>query len=770
MEIKELHMYRKLFILVCSLVCLGLPFVTLASDLELGNIRTAIQAKEAQWTAGETSMWRLSSEERRKRLDHTSLVQADSASNNAIRVSSQRSMLDNPIPTTFDWRSNGGNFVTPVRDQGSCGSCWVFSTVAGVESFLLRKNKTPGVDLNLSEQAVLSLSGGGTCDGGSADLSSEFAETTGIPLESCSPYTSIYTQTSTICQNWQLQTYKVPGYTSKACSNASAIKEALVAYGPIVLSMQVYEDFHAYTTGIYSHVSGNLDGGHYVLLVGYDDATQSFIVKNSWGTDWGEAGFFRIAYSEMTSLTRFCKDTYLWYYTPPYSGSSYWGSQGSGNGLFEMPWAATVDASDQIYVADMGNNRIQKFSSTGTLIKQWGESGSGNGQLNSPQGIAVDSVGYVYVADTNNNRIQKFSGDGMYVAQWTPSYPVYNPTAIAVDTRNDVLFVTNWSNHVQKLTLTSTTGSLIAQWGSGVAGDGDGQFQSPGGIAVDGSGNVYVADTYNHRIQKFTGNGDFLTKWGTHGTGNGQFQFPHGIKIDGSGNVIVADTSNFRVQKFTTIGTFLTQWSGRHRMTTDVSDTEYVGYEDIVVDSSGSIYVVEADTNQISKFVFPSSHIPLSSGWNLMSMPFQPDNGQTGSVLNSLSGFYRIVWGYPSQSWKFYDSNDSDGSTLMTMEAGRGYWIKMTEAKTLSVPGTIAPSTVSLAVGWNLTGYSGSACTLTSAALTGLSGNYGIVWGYSSQSWKFYDPNDTDGSTLTQICPGYGYWIKMNGAGTWTVP
>jgi len=69
-------------------------------------------------------------------------------------------------------------------------------------------------------------------------------------------------------------------------------------------------------------------------------------------------------------------------------------------------------------------------------------------------------------------------------------------------------------------------------------------------VATDGSGNVYVADEYNHRIQKFDANGAFLTAWGSQGSGDGQFQYPFGVATDGSGNVYVADEGNSRIQKF----------------------------------------------------------------------------------------------------------------------------------------------------------------------------------------------------------------------------
>jgi trimeric autotransporter adhesin len=132
-----------------------------------------------------------------------------------------------------------------------------------------------------------------------------------------------------------------------------------------------------------------------------------------------------------------------------------WGSSGSGVGQFSDPPNVAVDSSDNIYVLDCENHRIQKFNSTGGYITQWGSSGSGNGQFSNPYCVAVDSSGNVYVSDTYNSRIQKFNSTGGYITQW------------------------------------------------GSSGSGDGQFHYPYCVAVDSSGNVYVADNYNNRIQKF---------------------------------------------------------------------------------------------------------------------------------------------------------------------------------------------------------------------------------------------------------------------------
>ena len=145
--------------------------------------------------------------------------------------------------------------------------------------------------------------------------------------------------------------------------------------------------------------------------------------------------------------------------------------------------------------------------------------------------------------------------------------------------------------------LTWASIGFVSKWGS--AGAANGQFDNPSGIAVDGTGNVYVIDTNNNRVQKFRGDGTFLLSWGALGSGNGQFQFPRGIAIDPAGNVVVADSDNNRVQKFTSTGSYITQWG-----TAGSGNGQFQQPRAIATDAAGFIFVTEDafTTKRVQKF------------------------------------------------------------------------------------------------------------------------------------------------------------------------
>ena len=259
---------------------------------QIKSVQDAIKAKGAKWTAGETNI-------SASREDWKYLVGL-----NFEPISAQPIPLvyAEKLPAALDWRDANGSYVTAPRNQKKCGSCWAFAMTGGLEAYTLLKQQTPNTDIDLSEQVLVSCSGIGSCNGGR--LSPGYLQTTGLPLESAYPYTATDGSCDAAAAGWQASAYKIGAWGSVA-QKLETIKTALNKYGPLPTAMMVYEDFMHYKTGVYSYTTGKKLGGHAVLIVGYNDAEQYFIVKNSWDTGWGEQGFFRVAYSELTSVVSF---------------------------------------------------------------------------------------------------------------------------------------------------------------------------------------------------------------------------------------------------------------------------------------------------------------------------------------------------------------------------------------------------------------------------------------------------------------------------------
>ncbi|XP_021941871.1 dipeptidyl peptidase 1-like [Zootermopsis nevadensis] len=209
------------------------------------------------------------------------------------------------LPPDFDWRNvNGINFVSPVRNQGACGSCYAFSSMGMLESRLrVQTNNT--LQVQLSPQDVVScsqLSQG--CDGGFPYLvAGKYAKEFGAVEEKCNPYVGGGGScTGRTCLKHYTASYGYVGGYYGAC-NEELMRFELVHGGPISVSFEVYPDFQNYEGGIYHHTGlGEFNRfeivNHAVLLVGYgaNETTgeKFWIVKNSWGKGWGENGFFRI--------------------------------------------------------------------------------------------------------------------------------------------------------------------------------------------------------------------------------------------------------------------------------------------------------------------------------------------------------------------------------------------------------------------------------------------------------------------------------------------
>ena len=190
--------------------------------------------------------------------------------------------------------------------------------------------------------------------------------------------------------------------------------------------------------------------------------------------------------------------------------SMFEGGKGTEDGEFDSPTGIAVDGNGNVFVADSGNGRIQKFSSTGAFLATIGSKSSGHGQLSAPSGIAVDPAGNIYVAEVGNHRVQKLSRDGTFIAEWKgPDVGFYGPRRIAIGPDESIYIVDQGRTRIVKF---DSDGRVLAVWGT--KGDGAGQFNDPTSVAIDPKTNkVYVGDPINKRIQVFDSNGKFLAKW-----------------------------------------------------------------------------------------------------------------------------------------------------------------------------------------------------------------------------------------------------------------
>lgn len=282
---------------ISALICLSAGSAAAGLSPEtrarIAELQETLDTRGARWTAGETEVSGLTEDQ------WSSLTGLDANSPSGPLAPEPP---ETRLARSLDWRDNGGNFVTVPKRQGGCGSCWSFAMTGALESYVMRKRGKPGMDIDLSEQVYISCSSVGSCGGGV--LFPRFLTRRGLPPESAYPYAEADGSCSNAASGWERKAHKIGGW-GMVLPTVKKLKAALAHYGPLPTSMMIYEDFLHYKSGIYSRVGGKRVGAHAVLLVGYNDAEEYFIVKNSWGPGWGEDGFFRIDYSEMSSRVIF---------------------------------------------------------------------------------------------------------------------------------------------------------------------------------------------------------------------------------------------------------------------------------------------------------------------------------------------------------------------------------------------------------------------------------------------------------------------------------
>jgi uncharacterized protein (TIGR03663 family) len=286
----------------------------------------------------------------------------------------------------------------------------------------------------------------------------------------------------------------------------------------------------------------------------------------------------------------------------------------------------------------------------------FGSAGTDAGQLNAPRGLAIGPDGTIYVADSRNNRIQHFSQDGKLLNAWgtfadiasQPNAPIgsFNePWGVAAAPDGSIYVTDTWNHRIQKFT---KDGKPVKMWGQYGLGDQNSTFWGPRGIAVDSAGRVYVADTGNKRISIFDSNGNFIAQFGGQGLEPGQFDEPVGVALDTQGNVYVTDTWNQRVQVFApnadkTSYAPLRQWDIAGWKSQSLDNKPY-----IAVNNTGHVFVTDPEGYRILEFdgatgAFLRSWGDVGSDTSSFNLPTGVALDSNGRLWVSDSGNNRLM-------------------------------------------------------------------------------------------------------------------------------
>jgi DNA-binding beta-propeller fold protein YncE len=253
------------------------------------------------------------------------------------------------------------------------------------------------------------------------------------------------------------------------------------------------------------------------------------------------------------------------------------------------------------------------------------------------------------------NYVSQFGSSGSGNGQFQ------NPIGVAVAPSGDVYVVDTSNNRVQKF---DPSGNYLSQFGS--AGSGNAQFSFPYGVAVDPvTSAVYVTDTSNNRVEKFDAAGNYLSQFGSFGSGDGQFSTPIGVAVDSSGGVYVVDSSNSRVQKFDSAGNYLSQFGS-----SGTGNGQFDQPHGVAVGSGGAVYVSDGNNSRVEKFDSAGTYLSqfgsLGSGDGQLNNPYLVTVDSSGNVYVADTGNTRVekfdsAGNYLSQFGSFGSGNGQFG-------------------------------------------------------------------------------------------------------------
>jgi len=283
-----------------------------SAEFDLDAVRRSVDGAGKPFTVGETSMTRLSAQERQGRVlpsypfpDGFALVSAVAGEDNLGGAA----LWSNAALPRFTWQDlDGASYLTAVKEQGGCNSCFVFASLAAVEAQHRYVRGDASFDIDLSEQEVVScIYPRDSCStGGAAEQVGFHLQTIGVPDEACLPYSSGVSgeegSCEAVCADADARRHFIGGFAMSVVPwTTERIKQELLQ-APVIANLQIYDELYAYTGGVYRRTSDQPRGWHVVLIVGWDDSDSSWIVKNSWGEDWGMQGFLKISRDEQGCL------------------------------------------------------------------------------------------------------------------------------------------------------------------------------------------------------------------------------------------------------------------------------------------------------------------------------------------------------------------------------------------------------------------------------------------------------------------------------------
>jgi sugar lactone lactonase YvrE len=294
---------------------------------------------------------------------------------------------------------------------------------------------------------------------------------------------------------------------------------------------------------------------------------------------------------------------------PTYVSS--FGAQGSGSGQFVHTGAMAIDAKGNLWVVDSGNDRIEEFNGGGAYVSQIDPEASSKCRLNRPTAVAFNEAGDLWVTDSGDRRVVELGTSGACLGEFggagttAGKFAGSGPEAIAIDYHGNIWVADTYGGRLEKF---NENGVFIRSVST--RGNGPEQLGEPVGIAIAPGGNVYVTDWEDDKVAEYGEGGAFIRQFGSQGSEAGQLQQPTGIAIDSRGDVWVADQNNGRVEEFTQAGQYLGHFGAKG---TGAAQFE-LGYPTgIVTDAAGDLWITDTGDDRVEKWNSPNYLSPMAA-------------------------------------------------------------------------------------------------------------------------------------------------------------